>query len=128
MLVYLRSGRLLPALLFLLFVSVASVARAAPWMGYLNVYDPNWNQGHAGNYGTVKYFLDESAGETVPIVVDVQVYADGKPPHDLEVQVFSNVNRRDFAKVFEAAGDAGQPTSYYLTYPMNLVASANNNH
>lgn len=128
MLVYLRSGRLLPALLFLLFVSVAGVARAAPWMGYLNVYDPNWNQGHAGNYGTVKYFLDESAGETVPIVVDVQVYADGKPPQDLEVQVFSNVNRRDFAKVFEAAGDAGQPTSYYLTYPMNLVASANNNH
>jgi glycosidase len=120
-------GRLLPAF-FLLFLSAFGAAHAAPWMGYLNVYDPNWNQGRVGNYGTVKYFLDESAGETIPIVVDVQVYADGSPPQDLEVQVFSNVNRRDFAKVFESANDAGQPNSYYVTYPMSVVASANNNH
>jgi hypothetical protein len=118
--------RLLPALI--LFLSFAGTAPAAPWMGYLTVYDGNWAQGRAGNYGTVKYFLDETGGESIPVVVDVQVYADGAPPQDLEVQVFSNANRRDFAKVFEAAADAGNTNSYYMTYPMNAVASANNNH
>jgi hypothetical protein len=122
----LRPGRMLSVLI--LFLALIGAAHAAPWMGYLTVYDANWAQGRAGNYGTVKYFLDERAGEAIPIVVDVQVYADGKPPQDLEVQVFSNVNRRDFVKAFEPADAAGQPGSYYMTYPMSVVASANNNH
>ena len=77
---------------------------AAPWVGYLEIRDSQvWTDGRSGNYGTVKYYLDEAASETVPIQVLVQVYGDGHPASDLEVQVFSNVNRRDQAKVWASA-------------------------
>jgi glycosidase len=114
----------------LLFVTVmATAALAEPWMGHLAIRDPVvWPAGRTGNYGTVKYFIDEAKAETVPIEVTVQVYADGRPPADLEVQVFTNLNRRDFAKVFEHPDAASGPTSYWQTVPMAHVAQSGNNH
>ena len=97
-----------------------SVAWSAPWVGHLEIRDSQvWSGGRSGNYGTVKYYLDEAVGETVPIQVLVQVYGDGHPASDLEVQVFSNVNRRDHAKVWEDPNQAGGLDSYYWTYPMS---------
>ncbi|MGB0126625.1 MAG: alpha-amylase family glycosyl hydrolase [Rhodocyclaceae bacterium] len=121
-----------PVKRFLLCVSilwaVSSAALAAPWMGHLEIRDNAvWNGGRAGNYGTVKYYLDETAGEKVPVQVMVQVYGDGRPATDLEVQVFSNINRRDQAKVWEDPNQAGGATSYYLTYPMTQVGQTGNN-
>lgn len=102
---------------------------SAPWMGHLEIRDSHvWGSGRAGNYGTVKYYLDEVAGDNQPIQVYVQVYGDGRPASDLEVQVFSNVNRRDFAKVWESADQAGGPNSYYLTYPMSQAGQIGNNY
>ena len=43
-----------------LLVISASLSFADTWMGNLRLYDPDvWPEGRAGNYGTVKYFLDE---------------------------------------------------------------------
>ena len=112
----------------LLLWAASSPVWAAPWMGHLEIRDGKvWNGGRSGNYGTVKYYLDETVGERVPIQVFVQVYGDGRPAGDLEVQVFSNVNRRDQAKVWEDPAQAGGPNSYYLTYPMSPVGQSGNN-
>ncbi|MBU1908743.1 MAG: hypothetical protein KJ726_01695, partial [Verrucomicrobia bacterium] len=105
------------------------VAVADPWMGQLTVYDSVvWPEGKAGNYGTLKYFLNESAHETLPIQVTVEVSADGTPPAQLQVELFSNLNRRDQAKVYESPAAAGQPDSYYLTYPMTFVETKPDGH
>lgn len=109
--------------------AASSAAWAAPWMGHLEVRDNQvWNGGRACNYGTAKYYLDEATGEKLPIQVFVQVYGDGHPAGDVEVQVYSNVNRRDQAKVWEDPGQAGGPNSYYLTYPMSQVGQIGNNY
>ncbi|MBK8337074.1 MAG: hypothetical protein IPL03_11000 [Sterolibacteriaceae bacterium] len=109
--------------------AVVSPAWAAPWIGHLEIRDPQvWKDGRPGNYGTVKYYLDEAASENVPIQVFVQVYGDGRPAADLEVQVFSNVNRRDQAKVWEDPAQAGGNDSYYLTYPMSQIGQTGNNY
>jgi hypothetical protein len=114
--------------LLLLFAGSGALS-AAPWMGKLVIRDGQvWQGGRDGNYGVVKYFIDEAAGEVIPIEVSVQVYADEAPPSVLQVEVFSNLNRRDFAKVFESPTDAGGASSYYLTYPMTFSGSAGNNH
>jgi hypothetical protein len=105
-----------------------SFSGAAPWMGHLEIRDNQvWGGGRSGNYGTVKYYLDEAASETTPVQVHVQVYGDGNPASNLEVQVYSNVNRRDQAKVWEDPADAGGAASYYLTYPMSHVGQSGNN-
>ena len=97
-------------------------------MGHLEIRDNQvWNGGRACNYGTAKYYLDEAAGERVPIQVFVQVYGDGRPAGDVEVQVFSNVNRRDQAKVWEDPARLAGQNSYYLTYPMSQVGQSGNN-
>ncbi|HBA84260.1 MAG TPA: hypothetical protein DCZ95_09230 [Verrucomicrobia bacterium] len=107
----------------------AGVVQADPWLGQLTVYDQIvWTQGKAANYGTVKYFLNEANNETVPLQATVEVFADGTPPAQLQVELFSNLNRRDFAKVAERAADAGQANSYYLTYPMAYVQTLPNGH
>ena len=112
----------------LLLWAAGAVVWAAPWMGHLEIRDSQvWSGGRSGNYGTVKYYLDEAVHETVPIQVFVQVYGDGHPAADLEVQVFSNVNRRDQAKVWEDPNQAGGPNSYYLTYPMSQAGQSGNN-
>ncbi len=123
-----RTGRGVIVSLALL-VLVPAAAWADPWMGYLIVRDAQiWPDGRPGNYGVVQYYIDESQGETVPITVTAQVFADGAPPESIEVQVFTNLNRRDHARVFESAADAGGPDSYYQTIPMTHVGPAGDQH
>lgn len=122
-----RRDRWVAIILASLFVVL--LASAEPWIGRLEVRDAAaWPQGRSGNYGTVKYFIDEQAGEKIPIEVTVQVYADGKPATALEVQAFTNLNRRDFAKIFESDTDAGKSDSYYMTVPMTYIADSGSNH
>lgn len=109
-------------------LAFAGSASGATWMGHLLVRDPVvWSEGRAGNYGVAKYFLDEDAHDNIPIEVTVQVYGDGQPASALEVQAFSNVNRRDFAKIWESPTDAGGATSYFAVYPMTHVGTSGNN-
>ncbi len=120
---------LFPAVAALTLGLFAGAAGADPWMGHLVLRDNAvWPDGRSGNYGTVKYFIDENAGETIPIEVTVEIWADGQPPGAVEAQVFTNLNRRQFAKVFENAGAAGLSDSYYVTVPMNHVGQNGNNH
>ncbi len=113
----------------LIFTICAGNALANPWMGQLTVIDSNvWTEGKAVNYGTVKYFLNEAVNENIPIRVTVEVFADATPPAQLQVELFSNLNRRDQAKVYEAAADAGQANSYYMTYPMTFVQTMPDGH
>ncbi len=101
------------------------VAQAAPWMGYLTVYDPVvWPGGSLGNYETVKYYIDESQTNTIPVDVYVEVWPDGNPSSTIQVETFSNLNRRDFAKVYESPNDAGGSNSYYQTYSMTYVGAS----
>ncbi|HJU06728.1 MAG TPA: alpha-amylase family glycosyl hydrolase, partial [Nitrospiraceae bacterium] len=89
--------------------------------------DAVWPSGRAGNYGTVHYFLDESKNQQVAFDVLVQVYPDGHAPAELQVEVFTNLNRRGHAKVWENANDAGGPNSYYMSYSMNHIGQSGNN-
>ncbi|HET6518475.1 MAG TPA: alpha-amylase family glycosyl hydrolase [Geminicoccaceae bacterium] len=119
---------LITALSVVCLLFPAGAALAEPWMGHLVVRDDAvWPGGRPGNYGTVKYFLDENRGETVTLEVFVQVYADGRPREAVEAQVYTNLDRRDHAKVWEAAADAGRPDSYYVTHPMTFVGQSGDN-
>ncbi len=98
-------------------------------MGNLRLSDAEvWPDGRAGNYGTVKYFLDEDSNEQLKMEVSVEVYSEGAPPDSLEVETFTNLNRRDFAKVFEPITEANQPDSYWVTKPMKLTGKNENNY
>jgi len=115
-------------LLGLVVLLLPLLAQADVWMGNLRIHDDQvWPQGRAGNYGTAKYFIDEDANETLNIGVTVEVYSAGAPASALEVQAYTNLNRRDFAKVFESAADADQPNSYWVSHPMSLVGTSGNN-
>lgn len=104
---------------------LAQAALAAPWMGYLTVYDPVvWPGGSPGNYETVKYHIDEAQTNSIPMDVYVEIWPDGHSVTSIDVEVFSNLNRRDFAKVFEGVGDAGQTNSYFMTYAMSYQGAA----
>lgn len=119
---------------FAFWIALGLVFGAAPawtetWMGALTLYDRiAWAGGKAGNYGTLKYFLNEDAGETIPIDVTVEVIADGAAAAQLQVELYSNLNRRDQAKVFESRADAGRADSYFMTYPMAFVETRPNGH
>jgi hypothetical protein len=122
--------RLVKAALFGLgiFLLLPTVGKAEPWMGGLAIRDDVvWRDARPGNYGTVHYFLDEDRNEQVPFDVLVQVNADGHAPSELQVEVFTNLNRRNYAKVWENINDAGRPSSYYMTYPMTHVGRVGNN-
>ncbi|HBA83217.1 MAG TPA: hypothetical protein DCZ95_03895 [Verrucomicrobia bacterium] len=107
----------------------AGGALADSWMGQLAVSDQIvWPKGKAANYGTIKYFLNEAKNETIPIKVTVEVFADKTPATQLQVELFSNLNRRDFAKVYESPADAGKADSYYATYPMTFVETKSDGH
>lgn len=112
-----------------LLLLYASLSFADVWMGNLRLYDPEvWPDGRAGNYGTVKYFIDESKHEQHKIEVSVEVYSEGAPPNAVEVETYTNLNRRDLAKVFETVAEANQPDSYWITQPMKLAGSNGNNY
>ncbi|HTJ53785.1 MAG TPA: alpha-amylase family glycosyl hydrolase [Nitrosospira sp.] len=102
-------------------------AQAETWIGSLAVRDDVvWPGTRPGNYGTVHYFIDENQNDRIPFDVLVQVDADGHAPSELQVEVFTNLNRRDYAKVWEDANEAGAPNSYYMSYPMTHIGRAGN--
>jgi hypothetical protein len=85
----------------------------SPWMGHLMV------GGTPGNYGTVKFLLDETdAAADHGFRVQVAIAGQGRDPASFEVEVFTNLNRRDFARLHEAVDQANQPTSYWISHPM----------
>ena len=107
---------------------ITGTAQAEPWMGDLLLRDDAvWPSGRAGNYGTVHYFLDEDKNQQITFDVLVHVYPDGHASTELQVEVFTNLNRRDHAKIWENANDAGGPNSYYQVYSMNHVGQSGNN-
>lgn len=105
-------------LVLLTVLAFTCSARASVWMGYFTVYDDTfWPEGRSANYGVVKYFLDESAGESFNITFEVDIYPEGRTIS--EVVLWSNLGRRDYAKMYERFEDGGDPaSSYYLGYPM----------
>jgi hypothetical protein len=115
----------------LLAVSVAFflpvTVRAEAWIGNLAVRDDMvWPGTRPGNYGTVHFFIDENQNDRIPFDVLVQVDADGHAPSELQVEIFTNLNRRDHAKVWEDVKDAGGTNSYYMTYPMTHAGRSGN--
>jgi len=96
----------------------------SPWIGNLVVQDV------LGNYGTVKLLLDEAAPPVPPptLRVRVEVAAQGLAHADFEVEVFSNLNRRDQVKLVEPLAESGNPaTSYWLSHPMQPAGQAYDN-
>jgi hypothetical protein len=94
-----------------------------PWIGSLVV------GGTSGNYGTVKILVDEQAGPAANLLVTVEIAAGGLDPGAFEVEVFTNLNRRDFAKPFEPLDQSGNPaSSYWMGLRMQAAGSAHANH
>lgn len=99
-----------------------------PWIGNLTV------GGTPGNYGTVKFLIDEDEpGAEHGFVVRVEVARGEHDPGAFDVQVFTNVNRRDFARIHEPLHLSDAADSYWVSHPMhhadesfaNLVFEAN---
>jgi len=105
-----------------------SVSAHAEWMGNMLLKDNDvWQDGRLGNYGTVKYFIDEDAADTVPLEVFVEVYAPGVDKSLIEVETYTNLNRREQATLVD---DHSGPKStwYYMPYSMTHVGMKGNNH
>ena len=65
-----------------------------------------------GNYGTVKFLLDEAApGPAQRVGVRVEITHGDLPPSAFAVEVFTNLNRRDHAVVHEPLAQSGSPSS-----------------
>ncbi|MET0660174.1 MAG: hypothetical protein ABW110_18685, partial [Steroidobacteraceae bacterium] len=85
----------------------------SPWIGNLTV------RGVAGNYGTVKALVDETAPPTTaPLMVRIEIARQGLTPADFDVEVFTNLNRRDFAVAFEALSASNGANSYWVSHTM----------
>lgn len=84
-----------------------------------------------GNYTTSKLFVDEIAGDSIPLEIN---FAPGEP-NITEAEIYTNLNRRDRAGI-DANNDgypdgisaldgndlvAGDDTHYYRAYPMTEV-------
>lgn len=94
----------------------------APWIGNLKV------NGRWGNYGTVKLLLDETTAEPeARVTVTVEIAGTGMEPGAFEVEVFSNLNRRDFAKTHEPLADSGGTNSYWLSHSMSYQGRSYDN-
>ena len=94
-----------------------------PWIGNLVV------QGVLGNYGTVKRACDEglapaSRGE---LRVEVQVARQAVAEGDFEVEVFTNLNRRAFARPFEPLANSNGPDSYWVSHPLAYLRAEHDN-
>ena len=76
------------------------------------------------NYGLRRFFINELAGDTAEITIDIEpnVGAGNTLSH---VELFSNINRRDFAVMYEdrEAIDTTSATNYYRAYSMTEVSA-----
>ncbi|TSK06985.1 MAG: hypothetical protein FPO08_10150 [Geobacter sp.] len=93
------------------------------WMGNLKV------NGRDGNYGTVKLLLDETMTGENPtrLGITVEIAGPGMPPDAFEVELFTNLNRRDFVKTHEPLADSGGPTSYWMPLRMSFLGRSFDN-
>jgi glycosidase len=77
------------------------------------------------NYGLRRFFIDETAGETADLTVILKPHV-GLSNSVSHVELFSNINRRDFA-VMEEDPDTVYAASldrYYRAYPMTYDAGS----
>ena len=76
------------------------------------------------NYGLRRFFIDESRGEQEWITVDLEPRT-GRDDQITQIELFTNLNRREFAKLpGEENRDSVTSTSldtYFLGYPMSAV-------
>jgi hypothetical protein len=74
------------------------------------------------NYGLRRFFVNELAGETAPLTVILQPNA-GPTCTVSDVELFSNLNRRDFAKLEEDASTVTTASrdTYHRAYPMAAI-------
>ncbi len=95
----------------------------SPWIGNLTV------DGTLGNYGTVKRLLDESNVPPEPrgLHIRVEIAGQGMASGDFDVEVFTNLNRRDFAVVSEQPQDAGTANSYWVAFALQPAGKAFDN-
>ncbi len=72
------------------------------------------------NYGLRRFFIDETVGETAAITVILEPRVGGTNSVS-EVELISNLNRRDFALLEEDLDTVtvDSRTTYYRAYPMN---------
>lgn len=93
------------------------------WIGNLQV------NGRGGNYGTVKLQLDETMTGESPTRLGVTVEIAGfeTAPDAFEVELFTNLNRRDFVKTHEPLADSGGPTSYWMPWRMSFTGQSFDN-
>ncbi len=96
----------------------------SPWMGNLVVQDT------PGNYGTVKILIDEAAPRQPPLTVrvTVEIASQGVDASHFEVEAFTNLDRREFVKVFEPLEEAGDPaSSYWIGHGMAPAGASHDN-
>lgn len=98
-------------------------------MGDLALFQTQvWPNGRAGNYGTAKFYLDESSGQGLGCSFKVNVWADGAAPQNVQVELISNINRRNYVKMYEPAENIGRADAFYMNYPMTYVSTVNGMH
>ncbi len=95
--------------------------------GYFDCGSPQmWttvsNDTQDANYALRRFFLDETAGETATITV--RLWPNGGLGNAItDVELFSNINRRDFAVIEEDPDSvaSGSASNYFRAYPMTGV-------
>jgi hypothetical protein len=96
--------------------------RYSPWMGNLFVRNT------PGNYGTVKVLVDEENSSVIQtLTVRAEIARQSLNPTDFDVEVFTNLNRRDFAVAHEPIGQANGANSYWVSHAMQHVGQAHDN-
>jgi len=78
------------------------------------------------NYGLRRFFLDETKGEQEWLTVEVEPRT-GRDGQISRIEIFTNLNRRDFARLpGDENPDSVTPTSlntYYRSYPMTALGN-----
>ncbi len=95
--------------------------------GYFDAGKPQmWtvvgNSTNDANYGLRRFFINELAGESAQLTVILQPNA-GSGHSVSDVELFSNINRRDFAKIEEnpATVTTDSDNTYYRAYKMTDI-------
>ena len=112
----------------LLRVPLASI-RDNDLDGYHDVGSPQmWtvvgNSTNDANFGLRRFFIDEMAGDTSEITIIIEPNPGGTN-EVTDVELFSNINRRDFAVMEEdfSTVDSENAANYYRAYPMTEVSA-----
>ena len=114
-----------------LLFPIASIKNAseANTLTYNTVITDNISciNGCPGNYTTFKYFIDENKKETIPIEIATYINAEGNPSK-YQVEVYTNLNRRDYATYYQDMSKIYEDNSYYKVYPMTYAGEVDNKY